>query len=468
MKFCLRAILLCYLAFTSIEARMKLIFFIAISMLLFCFSGCTASRQSNINQNANLAATPQPTVATSTPSTSTDRLPDVQTAMQKNLLAFGAGTMIVSSTSESKAVGEGARCLIDESPFVWISADGQIENQSVTLDLPARTTLKTIGFDTSQPTYYDHRAAKDVTVEISDVSASEGFQTILVATLKEDTDKQNFPVEREVAGRFVRFTAKNSYGSPKAILIKEIRGYGDQEARQPMANVSGTYQFEDYGELHLKQEGASIIGCYTSNQGIVEGSIDGRAMTLTTTESGNTKGFASVNFTDGGKKFISTLWSAGGSKEYDILRRGEKRSDKIGNCNHLPTLDGASTDAAKDQLEKNLKETGRSVLYGINFDFNSDKIRDESRPTLDKVVAILKERSDWRVLIEGHTDNIGGESFNQTLSEKRAAAVRNYFVNAGIDVSRLRSAGLGLSRPVATNENEAGRAQNRRVELIKP
>jgi OmpA-OmpF porin, OOP family len=444
-----------------------LAFFIASLLLLFSFSGCGVNRESNVNQNANLTTTPQPATATPSTPSAANSSPDAQTTMQKNLLAFGAGVIMVSNTSESKGAGEAARCLIDESPFVWITAEGQTENQSVTLDLPARTTLKTIGFDTSQPTYYDHRAAKDVTVEISDVSASEGFQTILVATLKEDTDKQNFAVEREVAGRFVRFTAKNSYGSPKAILVKEIRGYGDQEQRQPLANVSGTYQFEDYGELHLKQEGASIIGCYTSSQGIVEGSIDGRAMTLTTTESGNTKGFAAVNFTDGGKRFIATLWSAVGTKEYDILRTGEKRSDKIGNCTHLPMLDGAARDAAKDQLEKNLKDTGRSVLYGINFDFNSDKIREESRPTLDKVVAILKERSDWRVSIEGHTDNIGGESFNQTLSDKRAAAVRNYLINAGIDAPRLGSAGLGLSRPVATNDTEAGRAQNRRVELIK-
>jgi outer membrane protein OmpA-like peptidoglycan-associated protein len=442
-------------------------FFIASWLLLSAFSGCTLSRENNVNQNTRIAAPAQPTTATSNASSGTPSLPASPLTAQKNLLAFGAGTLLVANTSESKGVGEAARCLIDEAPFVWITAEGQVENQSVTLDLPARTTLKTIGFDTSQPTYYDHRAAKDVTVEISDVSASDGFQTILSATLKEDTDKQNFSVEREISGRFVRVTAKNNYGSTKAILIKELRGYGDQEARQPMANVSGTYQFGDYGELHLKQEGASIIGCYTSNQGIVEGQIDGRAMTLATTENGNVKGFAAVNFTDGGRKFIATLWRAGGAKEYDILRMGAKTSDKTGNCNHLPTLDGAGRDPAKDQLEKSLKETGRSVLYGINFDFDSDKIRDESRPTLDKVVALLTDHSDWRVVIEGHTDNIGGESFNQSLSERRAAAVKNYFTRVGIEATRLSAKGQGLSHPVATNDTEAGRAQNRRVELIK-
>jgi OmpA-OmpF porin, OOP family len=447
---------------------MKLRLLIASWILLVFFSGCSMKeRQSNANQNANVAVTPSPTITQPSPMSNTASLPEAALGLQKNLLAFGAGTMMISSTSESKGAGEGARHLIDEAPFVWITAEGQIENQNVVLELPARTTLKTISFDTSQPTYYDHRAAKDVTVEISDISANDGFQTILSATLKEDTDKQNFAVERELAGRFVRFTAKNNYGSSKAILVKEIRGYGDQEPRQVMPNVSGTYQFGDYGELHLKQEGASIIGCYTYNQGIVEGNIDGRTLTLTTTESGNAKGFAAVNFTDGGKKIVSTLWSAGGTKEYDILRIGEKRSDKIGNCNHLPTLDGTNADPLKDQLENNLKTTGRAVVYGINFDFNSDKIREESKPILDKVAAILKAGGDWRVLIEGHTDNVGGESFNRALSEKRAAAVKNYLTNAGIDAARLSSAGLSFSKPVATNDTEAGRAQNRRVELIK-
>jgi len=69
--------------------------------------------------------------------------------------------------------------------------------------------------------------------------------------------------------------------------------------------------------------------------------------------------------------------------------------------------------------------------------------------------------------VEGHTDNIGGDAFNKTLSEKRAIAVKEFLITAGIDASRLTAAGLGLSKPVAPNETEAGRAQNRRVELVK-
>jgi len=441
---------------------MKLTVILASSILLSSLFACGSGDKSTAPLgNSSGAAAPAVTPATSSAPPSS---PDVRT--QKNLLAFGAGAMVVDKTSESASAGgtDAARHLIDEAPFVWQTGEGQIENQSVTLELPARTTLQTIGFDTAQPTYYDHRAAKDVKVDVSDLSASEGFQTILSATLKDGTDNQNIPVERKIAGRFVRLTATNNHGSPKAILVKELRGYGDQEEPKSLENVSGTYAMEFYGEIHLKQEGTAIVGCYKYEQGLVTGGIEGRTLTLNWTQRANTKGFAVINFTDGGKQFLSAWWS-GSAKSYDMAWKGEKKSDKVGNCDHLKTLDGEN--AEQNQLEKDLEEAGRTAVYGINFDFNSDKIKDESKPTVDKIVALLKKNMDWKMRVEGHTDNIGGESFNQTLSEKRGAAVKNHLASAGIDGGRLSSTGFGLSKPVATNETEAGRAQNRRVELVK-
>ena len=69
--------------------------------------------------------------------------------------------------------------------------------------------------------------------------------------------------------------------------------------------------------------------------------------------------------------------------------------------------------------------------------------------------------------VEGHTDNVGGADYNQNLSEKRAAAVKDFLVKAGIEAARLNSAGFGMLKPVASNESSFGRAQNRRVELVK-
>ena len=72
---------------------------------------------------------------------------------------------------------------------------------------------------------------------------------------------------------------------------------------------------------------------------------------------------------------------------------------------------------------------------------------------------------DVRVVITGHTDNIGGQKFNQALSLKRAQTVKNWLVKKGIASNRMRTVGRGMNEPVATNETEAGRAENRRIEF---
>ncbi|MFI5367301.1 MAG: OmpA family protein, partial [Candidatus Binatia bacterium] len=105
------------------------------------------------------------------------------------------------------------------------------------------------------------------------------------------------------------------------------------------------------------------------------------------------------------------------------------------------------------------------ILRGVHFDFDKATIRDDARPILDQAVETLKEHSAIAISVEGHTDGIGGEEYNQRLSVQRAEAVRDYLSGHGIDSSRLSIAGHGKSEPVATNDTAEGRAQNRRVEL---
>jgi outer membrane protein OmpA-like peptidoglycan-associated protein len=105
------------------------------------------------------------------------------------------------------------------------------------------------------------------------------------------------------------------------------------------------------------------------------------------------------------------------------------------------------------------------VLRGVNFDFDKSDIRADARPVLNEAVATLKTEGVIRVVAEGHTDGIGSDSYNEKLSQRRAAAVKAYLVKGGIDASRIETAGFGESRPVATNDTADGRAQNRRVEL---
>lgn len=119
-------------------------------------------------------------------------------------------------------------------------------------------------------------------------------------------------------------------------------------------------------------------------------------------------------------------------------------------------------------LYDRLERDGRVATHGILFATGSDVIRPESTPTLTEIGGMLERNPDLRLTIEGHTDSQGEEAYNQGLSDRRAAAVKTYLVQAHkVDGGRLQTAGFGEGRPVADNGTPAGREQNRRVELVR-
>jgi outer membrane protein OmpA-like peptidoglycan-associated protein len=120
-------------------------------------------------------------------------------------------------------------------------------------------------------------------------------------------------------------------------------------------------------------------------------------------------------------------------------------------------------------LEGGLLENRRVDVYGIYFDFNSDRIRKESEPVLNEIGSIMKKYPDWRLRIAGHTDSVGGNSdYNLELSRRRSEAVRRALVGGfGITADRLSSAGYGAGAPIDTNDTPEGRARNRPVELVR-
>lgn len=124
--------------------------------------------------------------------------------------------------------------------------------------------------------------------------------------------------------------------------------------------------------------------------------------------------------------------------------------------------------AGGKKLYEALSEKGRVATQGVLFDTGSDRIRPESTPTLKEIGTMLKEHPDLKLMIEGHTDNVGVAANNQSLSEKRAEAVRQHLIKTyGVDESRLQSKGFGASKAATTNDTPEGRQQNRRVELVK-
>ena len=120
------------------------------------------------------------------------------------------------------------------------------------------------------------------------------------------------------------------------------------------------------------------------------------------------------------------------------------------------------------RLERALREQRRAVVYDLYFDFNRDVIREESEPTLREIAEVLHRNPDWKLAIEGHTDDVASDRYNLELSARRAAAVKAALgTRFGIAGSRLTTSGAGESRPQDRNDTVEGRARNRRVELVR-
>ncbi|MDZ7721535.1 MAG: OmpA family protein [candidate division KSB1 bacterium] len=102
---------------------------------------------------------------------------------------------------------------------------------------------------------------------------------------------------------------------------------------------------------------------------------------------------------------------------------------------------------------------------GILFEYDSSELQPAAKTNIESLAKVLKKYPDTNILIEGDTDDKGSEEYNQKLSERRAQAVADYQRNLGIDGSRITTTGLGELNPIASNDTDYGREQNRRVEL---
>jgi outer membrane protein OmpA-like peptidoglycan-associated protein len=132
-------------------------------------------------------------------------------------------------------------------------------------------------------------------------------------------------------------------------------------------------------------------------------------------------------------------------------------------------MDKQAEELAADLENARVERVGEGVLVtfdtGLLFDFDSDVIKGAAATNLQELARSLNENRESELMIVGHTDARGTDSYNQDLSQRRAAAARSYLVGQGVDASRIRTVGRGEAEPVATNDSEAGRQQNRRVEV---
>lgn len=135
---------------------------------------------------------------------------------------------------------------------------------------------------------------------------------------------------------------------------------------------------------------------------------------------------------------------------------------------------GHQMDQQARELEQNIpgavvERVGEGITVtfdsGLLYDFDASVVKPAARANLESLARSLEKYQDTELLIAGHTDSVGTDSYNQQLSERRARAAADYLIGQGVSASRLRTVGMGEREPIVSNDTEAGRAANRRVEI---
>lgn len=365
------------------------------------------------------------------------------------------------------------------------------KDQSSHLDvlLARPAVIESIGY---QP---DPRAVdtpKQIEIAVSDTAQGEDFH--VVKTIAPDMppelpksgvyDEVRVRLDAPVHARRLRITYVGNHDERKNSTnhsVVQLHAYGRFEGPAPQRDISGVYSFPggtlastQNGYLVLHQNGGSIEGCVldasTGNGpgglvvkavlGSLVGGLEDGVFRFVRTDAGQSEGVPGfiVIGPDRGPETLA----------YATLLKPAEPVEEVGEKTNRGQVPCAPTGKPPvDPIDQELTQHGRMALYGINFDFDSAKLRGNSAPVLDKVAAWLKAHPDARLEIEGHTDDSGTATHNQTLSQGRADAAKAYLVGTGIAADRLTTSAFGATKPLAPNDSETHRAQNRRVEIVK-
>jgi outer membrane protein OmpA-like peptidoglycan-associated protein len=393
-----------------------------------------------------------------------DTVADAPAQAAPDLLSFANGT-IMPARFEGERVTAPILMIDGAASQNWV---GDGHPQSFVFELPQTATIRTLEFDNDTGGMGGvDSGVRELTVEVSDASASDGYREIFSGTLEKGVNGQRVGIATPVAGRWLRANFRSNHGGDWFSLA-ELRAFGDGAPTPLSTNVGGAYA-NAWGTYNVVQDGTAIRGCFrpdgqSSLPGAFSGGIEGNVAKILYVETdgdgkqGEPKPALLVFDRAGTRLFFAQVNEYGNG--LDEFRDVPRSAAQAGDC-------GGKRDDEAGGLADTLERKGRVTVYGINFDFNSANLRAESKTVLREVADLLQGQPDLRITIEGHTDDVGGETYNQTLSDKRAGAVKDWLVRAGIDAGRLRAEGKGAGMPIASNATDIGRAQNRRVELAR-
>lgn len=341
--------------------------------------------------------------------------------------------------------------------------DGASRVYALTAPVPAATRLAFV-YELPAPTRFDAFAVPDVletpsptqtfvrevTVFGSAVSAEAGFERLASAVIDAPTGRGarvTLQMHRTIPVRWVRLELAQGLDArtPRSVLeFSELIGHGEQEPVPLSTRFDGAWRGRGVA-VTLRQRGPVVQGCYDRG-GTLSGTVTGNVLSATgsTPGDGVRSAFVAVVQRAGA---LAMLRSTNGSPF--VLMQGDPTRGDAGQC-AAPETPALGCGA---------------VVHGIRFDVDSARLRPESAAVLDALYAGLAATRDSRIRIEGHTSGEGEVAYNQRLSEQRAQSVVDALAQRGLAAARMSARGAGESRPIAPEDDESGRALNRRVEV---
>lgn len=388
----------------------------------------------------------------------------VQEAPRTDLIDYGSGAFPLRVTDRLGA--EVARAVLDGiGGFValpGIGSEGPEEPIQLLIELPAPTVFHTFAVPPmSRSGCCRNIHVATVTVEGSASSPDDGF--VELVTFQVDPDvfdaDQEFAAAAQPAVRWLRVSLDGrglvDPDDYRGTSFTDLHGYGDQESREAAPDeftgifLTGGGGGDNGNRIQLRQDGALVVGCRQSGGAV--GELSG----------GIENGILKFLARDG----IPSLFVRGDDGALLGVEVGRSFTRVVGTPGGNPIDCAPLSGESENGVGQAIDACRTAVLYGVNFDVDSDQLRADADPALQEILTALEGRPDVSVTIEGHTDSDASDEYNLDLSNRRTASVRAWLIEHGVEAARLTATGKGESEPVASNDTAAGKAANRRVEI---
>lgn len=385
--------------------------------------------------------------------------------IRADLIDYGSGAFPLRAEESLQATA--ARAVLDGlGGFVALPGIGSVGPEApvqLLVELPAPTTFTSFAVPPmSSSGCCRGTHIRTVTVEGSATSPDDGFQqlaTFDIAPEVYDAD-QEFPAEASATVRWLRISLEGRQvvdpDDYHGTTFTDLRGYGEQESRDAEPDeFTGIYLTGGGGgsgngnRIELVQDGALVTGCRQSGGAVRElsGGIENGILKVLAVD-----GVPSLFLIDSGGRLLGV--EVGRSYGRIVGVPG-------GNPTPCSPLTGESTNGVGVALDA----CEAAVVYGVNFDVDSDQLRADAEPALTQILGALQARPELTVTIGGHTDSDATDAYNLDLSQRRAESVVAWLIAGGAAADHLTPVGFGEGQPVASNETAAGKAANRRVEI---